>query len=480
MEKIIGRSSEIIQLTEALASKEAELIAIYGRRRIGKTFLVRNVYKNEMVFEMTGLQLAGTRDQLRIFSRDLGQSMGLTVPLAVPIDWIEAFELLKQYVSPLLKDRKRKKVLFFDEFPWIHTHRSGFLQAFDHFWNSWAVKQDNLIVVICGSAASWMIRNIIKNKGGLHNRITHRIALMPFTLHETEAYLESRKINLNRYHILQLYMAMGGIPHYLKAIKTGETSTQAIDRLCFKQNGLLRDEFENLYNALFDHADRHLAVIRALAGKPSGLNRGEIIKICQLSSGGTTTKLLDELAESGFISRYIPFQKKQHDTLYKLSDEYSCFYLKFIENTKAGLHDAWTKKAASPTWRSWSGMAFENVCLKHTHQIKHALGISGVYTEESPWRYVPGKGEQGVQIDLLIDRQDFCINICEMKFSMDIFTIDKRYASDLQYKLSTFTEVTKTRKNIFLTLVTTFGVKNNEHKLNLVQQDVTMDALFSS
>ncbi|TCS90215.1 hypothetical protein EDD80_101414 [Anseongella ginsenosidimutans] len=404
--------------------------------------------------------------------------MGSAVPLSVPSDWIEGFDLLKHYVGLQLKDRKKKKVLFFDEFPWIHTHRSGFLQAFDHFWNSWATKQDNLIIVICGSAASWMIRNIIKNKGGLHNRITHRIALMPFTLHETEAYLKSRKITLNRYHILQLYMALGGVPHYLKAVKTGETSTQVIDRLCFKQNGLLRDEFENLYSALFDQADKHLAVVRALASKPSGLTRGEIIEICQLSSGGTTTKLLDELAESGFIRSYIPFQKKQRDALYKLSDEYSCFYLKFIENSKAGFHDAWTKQTASPTWRSWSGLAFENVCLKHTHEIKRALGISGVHTEESSWRYVPGKGEQGAQIDLLIDRQDFCISICEIKFSTDVFTIDKRYAKELQYKLSTFRQAAKTRKNLFLTLITTFGVKNNEHKLNLVQQEVTMDALF--
>lgn len=478
-EKLVGRTDEIRLLNDLLITKEAELVAVYGRRRVGKTFLIRRVYGKHIIFEMSGLQHATTAEQIKIFTNELRESMGLTMSLAVPEDWIEAFELLKQYLRPLLKDRKQKKVIFFDEFPWIHSPRSGFLQAFDHFWNSWCTKQDNLVVIICGSVASWMIRHIINNKGGLHNRVTQRIALAPFTLQESETYLKSRRVNLNRYHILQLYMALGGIPHYLKAVRPGETSSQAIDRLCFQRNGLLRNEFSNLYSALFRNADKHITIVRELADRPRGMTRSELIERSGITTGGAATKLLEELTESGFISSFKPFQRKDRDTIYRLTDEYSRFYFKFIANDLSGHQDIWNKQAASPAWRSWSGTAFEEICLKHTYQIKQALGISGLQTTESSWRHASKNGDQGAQIDLLIDRQDFSITICEIKFSTDKFTIDKRYASELQHKLSVFRETTKTRKNLFLIFITTFGLTDNANRLNFVQQEITMDALFS-
>jgi hypothetical protein len=476
MDNIVGRVEEIKLLSKILTSEQAELLAVYGRRRVGKTFLIRNAYRKQMAFEFSGIHDATLNQQMENFCEALTRASG-SLPLAKPATWIQAFGLLTSYLTPLLK--KQKKVVFFDEFPWINTPRSGFLPAFENFWNSWASLQTNLVVVICGSAASWMIQKVINNRGGLHNRVTRKIRLLPFTVGEAELFLKYRKIKLDRYQILQIYMAMGGIPHYLKEIEKGESATQAIDRICFTKDGLLNNEFNNLYNSLFDKAQSHKDVIRALSRKIGGLTRGEIIESCKLTSGGGITQLLEELTESGFVTPYIPFDKTVKERIYKLTDEYSHFYLKFIENSRSTGTGAWITFAAGASWRSWSGYAFESICIKHTPLIKRALGIENVYSETSVWRSQPKPGEQGVQIDLLIDRQDRCINVCEIKYAANDFELTKSYAHELERKLSLFRERTKTRKTLLLTMVTTHGVKNTEGFTGLVQNEVTVDALFS-
>lgn len=478
MSTIIGRKAEAAELNRAISSKEAELVAVYGRRRVGKTYLIRQTFSNRIVFEFTGAHQVSLQEQLSRFAKALTRASGAELPIALPKSWGDAFELLRDYLEPRLKGGG-KKIVFLDEFPWLSTPRSKFLQAFDYFWNSWATAQPGLVVVICGSAASWMINHVVKNKGGLHNRITKRIRLLPFTLRETKSFLRSMQVQLEHYQILQLYMALGGIPHYLKEVQPGESAIQAVDRLCFDEHGILRDEFKNLYPALFDNAERHIAVVRALAGRNAGLQRGELIAQLGLSSGGTLTKVLEELAESGFISSYLPFNRQAKDTIYRLTDEYSRFYLKFIDNRRTVKAGTWAQLALSPSWMSWSGVAFEGLCLKHVADIKAALGIPAVYTEESPWRFLPAdRGQAGVQIDLLIDRNDQCINVCEMKFSTGQFSIDKKYAEALRQKVSLFRQYSGTRKSVFLTAITTFGVADNIHKTGLIQNEVTMDAFF--
>lgn len=475
MEKIIGRDSEKALLSKILQSKDAELLAIYGRRRVGKTFLIRNAYEKQIVFEFSGIHNAALALQLENF-RDTLSKMSGRMSMSKPASWMQAFNVLIDYLTPII--RNQKKVLFFDELPWINTPRSGFLPAFENFWNSWASKQKNLVVVICGSSASWMIQKILKNRGGLHNRVTRKIRLLPFTVGQTEAFLKSRKVILNKYQVLQLYMVMGGIPQYLKEIEKGESAVQAIDRICFTKDGLLFEEFKNLYTSLFELAHNHMKVIRVLAKNKSGLTRGEIIEACNLTSGGGASQLLDELTESGFITPYIPFNRTVKDNIYKLTDEYSLFYLKFIENSKSHGPGTWTKFSTGSSWKVWSGFAFESICMKHSVQIKKALGIENVYSEISVWHYKTQKEEQGAQIDLLIDRQDQCINICEMKFSVNSFDITKGYAKELENKLEIFRKQSKTKKTLFLTMVTTYGVKIGNTNTGLIQNEVTMDALF--
>jgi AAA+ ATPase superfamily predicted ATPase len=325
MDKIIGRKEEIQLLEESLKAKGSGLVAIYGRRRVGKTFLIHTHFQDRLAFELTGMYGASLKEQLQQFSKAMQRATGSALSLKSPENWVEAFYALEQYLEE--KNKAKKWVVFLDEFPWLDGRKSGFLSAFEHFWNTWASRQSNLLVVICGSAASWMIRNIVNNKGGLHNRITQKIRLLPFTLAETEAYLKSLGSKLDRYQVLQIYMAFGGIPQYLTSVGKGNSAAQVIQKNCFTKDGLLTGEFNNLYGSLFDIADNHIKAIRAIATTPKGMTRQEIIDACRLSSGGRTSLMLEELEESGFIKSVLPYDKASRDSIYRLIDEFSIFYL---------------------------------------------------------------------------------------------------------------------------------------------------------
>jgi AAA+ ATPase superfamily predicted ATPase len=474
MERIIGRIPELKQLQQLLESPDAELLAIYGRRRVGKTFLIRNAYEKQLAFEFSGAHNASLRTQLAVFGQAMSKATGF--PIAEPKNWMQAFDQLRIFLEPKLK--KQKKVVFIDEFPWLHTPKSGFREAFEYFWNQWASQQRNLVVVICGSAAAWMMTHIINNRGGLHNRVTRKIRMLPFTLGEAEDFLRSRNVVLDRYQIIQLYMAMGGVPQYLKMIDQGESATAAIERICFTKDGFLHDEFNNLFHSLFHNASKHLTVIKTLAQKAGGLTRNEIIDACKLQTGGGTTQTLDELRESGFIEAYIPFGKTSKEAVFKLIDEFSLFHSKFMADGKLHGRGSWTTYSSGQRWVIWCGIAFEHLCLKHSDQIKNALGIKGIHSEHFVWRHMPKEGERGAQIDLLIDRNDQCINICELKFSTTPFELTKKYTLELQNKLDVFQLQTKTRKALFLTMVTTYGLHNRKSYPGLIQSEVTMDELF--
>ncbi len=327
-------------------------------------------------------------------------------------------------------------VIFIDELPWFDTRNSNFIQGLEHFWNSWASARNNILLIVCGSATSWMTSKLINNKGGLHNRITKKIRLEPFTLNECEQFLQAKNIALDRYQIVQLYMSLGGIPYYLDAVGTGLSAMQNIEKICFTENGLLNSEFVNLYRSLFTNHHRHLSLVNVLAKKSMGLTRDELIKLTGLANAGSTTRILEELEENGFIRKYIPFGRKSRNSLYQLTDFFTHFHLKFIAQNRASNQNNWLNLIDTPQYRAWSGYAFEQVCLSHLPQIKKSLGISGVHTTVSSWRsQSPGAG---AQIDLVIDRRDQVINLCEMKFSINSFSISKQYATELRNKVGRF------------------------------------------
>ncbi|MFM9947641.1 MAG: AAA family ATPase [Saprospiraceae bacterium] len=472
---LISRQKEKEILLRALQSGQSELIAVIGRRRVGKTHLVSTVFAEKIRFETSGVQNASLREQLLNFQFQLKKTFGTLAPEQPLKSWQEAFFSLINCCEQ--NPSTYQNVLFFDELPWLASRRSGFLNALSFFWNTWAVKK-KMIVVICGSAASWMIEKVVNDKGGLHNRITKRIDLQPFNLGETEMFLKERGVGLNRYQILQVYMAMGGIPHYLNEVVNGKSAMQNIEEICFANSGLLRREFGRLYPALFENAEHHIAIIRALAEKWSGMSRMDILKMTGLPDGGGTSTYLEELEASGFIASFPSLEKKKKEIIYRLTDEYSLFYLKFIDSMPTQGDDVWKHLSQTQTFKSWCGYAFESICLKHIPQIKKALGISGIYTEASSFYQKGRDGAEGVQVDLLLNRNDNSINLFEIKFHEGPYVFTRAKAEALRKKRALFQHYSQTRKHIFISFLSVHGILENEHSQGLVDNNILLSALF--
>jgi uncharacterized protein len=472
---LIGRIEEQEILKKTLSTNKSELIAVFGRRRVGKTFLVKQTFKENICFELTGLQNSTLQGQLQNFVVQLERFSDGNEINAKPQNWLDAFYQLSKFLEKKIDDQKQ--VVFFDEVPWLAGPKSNFLMGFSWFWNSWAENQ-NINVVICGSAASWMIQKIVNDRGGLHNRITKRIFLEPFTLKETEAFLEAQNAYFNRYQIAQIYMATGGIPHYLKEIESGKSAIQNINKLCFSKNGLLNDEFTRLYQALFANADNHLSIVRTLAQSHQGLTRSEILKNSKLPEGGNTSRALEELEQSGFIKSYFAFGKQKKEVLYRLTDEYSLFYLRFIEKNKNESDDTWNQISQTQNYKTWSGYAFENICIKHLKQIKMSLGISGIYSQSSTFFQKGNDYETGTQIDLVLDRNDNVVSIFEIKFYNSEWTLTEDDAKSIRNKLRIFKEKTKTKKQLMAIGISPFGIILNKHSIGLIEQNLSIDSLF--
>ena len=473
-DRIIARSEEIKRLNRCLNETDAQLVILYGRRRIGKTFLINEFFDGRFDFKITGAWQETGDVQLRNFAEEL--SAHLRHPIDTPADWISAFRMLREYLSGLPSDEKH--VVFFDELPWLDTPHSGFLPAFEHFWNDYGCSVHNLIFIVCGSATSWMIENIAENKGGLFNRQTCSIFLRPFTLHETEVYLTSRGIRWSRYDIAECYMILGGIPLYLSLL-TGEKSlNENIDNLFFRTRAELWNEFNHLYRTLFSNSERYIRIVEALTSKRMGLTRSEIAEKTGIAENGNLSKMLSNLVHCDFVRVYSFFGKKKSQALYQLCDYYTWFYFKFLRDDPGRDEHFWSHTYGSPAKYAWAGLTFEQVCKDHIPQIKQKLGILGVLAEESSWFVRESEEHSGAQIDLLIDRSDHVINLCEIKFSTQEYAIDKDYDRNLRNKIHAFLSTTKTKKTIQTTMITTYGVKRNQYS-NLINSQVTLDDLFA-
>jgi AAA+ ATPase superfamily predicted ATPase len=471
---LVGRLEEKKVLEEALSSDKGEMVAVIGRRRVGKTFLVNEVLGDYIVFQQTGIRHASAERQVRTFSNKLSLIAGEALPEIK--DWLDAFFQLRLVLESKLKEGK-KLVLFFDELSWLAAPDSDFLDYLAHFWNDWAARQ-NIVVVLCGSVSSWIINKVINDKGGLHNRVTRYLHLKPFTLLETEAFLVSRHINFTRYQIFQLYMAFGGIPLYLEDVEPGRSVAEAIDKLCFSDTGLLREEFSRLYPALFDDARYHIEVVRTLAEHPRGLSRGGIIDNSNTPNSGVATRVLEELEQSDFIRSFVPFGKKKKGKIYRLIDEYSLFYLRFIENNQLSGGGTWMKMSQLPTYKVWGGYAFESVCMKHIPSIKKALDISGVYTTTYSYAHRGTEDSPGVQVDMLLERADGVINLFEIKFHKNELALTEASAEQLRRRVQLFEQYSKTKDQVILTLIVSGGFKVNKHSLGLVGRVLEEGDLF--
>lgn len=467
---LVGREAEIEKLRECVESDSPEFVAVYGRRRIGKTYLIKQYFKEKFDFYMTGSFNSTISEQLDDFQTQLEKYSRKEWPK--PTSWRKAFRMLETYLSSL---KKRKIIVFIDELPWLDTPRSRFISALELFWNSWGDSRNNLKFIVCGSATTWMTGKLLGDKGGLHNRVTRRIYLAPFNLYETEKMLRSKGVMWNRHQIVECYMTMGGTPYYLSKIDKKLSVSQNIDRLFFHHEGELRAEYETLFRSLFKEATIYSRIVELLAAKASGFSREEIISALNISDGGKLTEVVRNLITCDFIREYNAFGKKERNKLYQLVDLFTLFYLKQVKSNLQN-EDFWSTRIDSPSHRAWAGYAFEQVCLHHIPQIKMALGISGVATNISSWRGIED-GKITGQIDLIIDRRDETINLCEMKYSLKEYDITPSYLKKVIDRMEDFRESTKTRKALHLTFVTISGVKHNA-QWGMIQNEVTADQLF--
>jgi len=478
VQNIIGRIKEIKELKDLYDSGRPEFVIVQGRRRIGKTFLVRELFEGQFTFYHTGLSPAEQKiKEKTLLQQQLENFYSSLVRHGyegtMPKSWLQSFDVLINLLEK--KGLDNRQVVFIDEMPWMDTPRSGFIPAFEHFWNGWGSGRNNLMLIVCGSATSWIGDKILNNKGGLYNRTTFEINLRPFTLKECEEFYKQRQIEMDRYDQLQAYMIMGGIPYYMSLFKKDRSLAQNIDELCFAKNAKLKLEFDRLFNSLFTNPEDNKKVIRVLGKKRDGMTRNEISEKTGMLSGGGLTNLLKALKASDFITTYTSYKGSKHDTCYKLIDSYCLFYLYFMENGKTTNEHFWQDNLPSASLNAWRGYTFENTCFSHIEQIKDALGIRGVQTEMAPWR--SKEKYDGAQIDMVIDRADRVINICEMKFCGDDFSITKKYGKELRRKLELFSSETKNRKSLHLTIVTTYGLRRNEYS-GKVQNVIPMDDLF--
>ncbi|MGM9703524.1 MAG: ATP-binding protein [Prevotella sp.] len=464
---LIGRKNEQKTLLSLLTSDESQFCVVYGRRRVGKTYLVRETFNYHFTFQHTGVARGKLREQLRAFRDSLSEA-GLKC--AIPKTWFEAFDLLKQLID---NAPTGKKTIFIDELPWMDTPKSNMVSALEHFWNGWATSRaaKDIVLIVCGSATSWITRKMLKDKGGLRGRITEKIKVNPFSLIECEEYVRAAGLPMVRKDILEMYMILGGIPYYWSFVRRGLSVSQNIDQLFFAEDAKLKDEFQALYHILFARPDSYIDVIKTLTHRKAGLTREEILRHTKLTDGGSFSQVLDELEECGFIRRYIAFGKESQGTLFQLIDNYTLFYYHCIQKNAFSDEAYWSHTWLSGEHNVWKGLAFERVCLQHIPQVKLALGISGIVSNVCSWR------NANAQIDLLISRGDNVINICEMKYANAPLTIDKAYAQNLQNKIETFRNAVFPRQTLHLTLLTTYGVAQNEY-WNMVQNEVTMDDLF--
>ena len=470
---LIGRNKEQEQLLSLLKSNQSEFVALYGRRRVGKTYLVRQTFKDKFAFQHSGLAKGSMKEQLEEFRLSL-LNAGMTRAPKLK-SWSLAFFHLGQYLATLPRG---KKVIFIDELPWMDTPKSKLVSALEHFWNSWASAREDIILVVCGSATSWIINKIIRDYGGLHDRLTRQIYLAPFTLKECEQYAKKRALGMTRKNVLETFMVLGGIPYYWSLLQPKLSWAQNIDELFFNKKGALRNEFNALYASLFRSPHVYVDIVTTLATKKIGMTYTELLDAVDTHIGGKFSEKLEELEQCDFIRSYTSIGKAKKDTLYQLIDNFTLFYFQFIANNPSNNPQFWTNVLGKPKFNTWSGLAYERVCMQHEQQIKESLGIAGVETNVYSWTYrAKDNKDTGAQIDLLIDRGDDIINICEMKFSKGKYALDSDDMDDIETKVRIFEAKSRTNKSVRVVMITSYGLVNNQYSNEILHQ-LTMEDLF--
>lgn len=467
---MIGRDAEVKSLRKAYEATESQFVAVYGRRRIGKTYLINEVFHGRYSFHAVGIERAGKRDQLTAFRLELRNQGCNDCPRLT--SWLEAFAELGKFLEGLPSS---KKVIFLDELPWFDSPCSGFLPAFEHFWNGWASLRKDVLLIVCGSATTWIVDKVLRSRGGLHNRVTCQIPLKPFTLRECEEYAAYKRLGYTRGDIVETYMALGGVAYYWSLLQEGLSVAQNFDLLFFGEQAEMRLEFDYVFNSLFKMPTQHVAIVRLLGRQKTGMTRDAIVRKLGTVSGGALSACLNELVQCGFLRCYNSIDKAKSGGVYQLIDPYCLFYFEFIESWTGSDPNHWSKNLVSPRTNGWRGRAFERVCFWHVPQIKQRLGISGIEANVYSWR---GKADDSAaQIDMLIDRADGLVDICEIKYSAEPYEMTKEENEKILHRCLVFQKNGHARRAIRTILIASAGLKPGKYSGNITSV-VSGDDLF--
>lgn len=472
---IIARKEELSILKEAYECDSSQFIAIYGRRRIGKTYLAREAFNYNFFFSHSGIANGSKKEEINAFLQSLKEQGGEYDMQAS--DWLGAFSYLKRKIE---SSDLKKKVIFLDELSWIAGKRGDeFLKALEFFWNSWASNRKDVLLLVSSSATSWLLNHIIHSKGGFYHRLNHTIKLSPFSLKECKEYVLNSDYGMTDGQILECYMVFGGIPYYWSLLKKGYGVSQNIDRLFFSETGELREEFTYLYSSMFNRPEEYIRIITAIAKKRKGLTRNELIEDAKIKDSGNLSKKIEELIACGFLKEYVPFGKKKVNIVYQLIDNFTIFYFHFMKPMPTDTN-FYLNNSQSGKLNAWRGLSFELVCLQHIDQIKKALGIYGVTTQECSWTCKPNEAEGivGHQIDFLISRKDSVINLCEMKYSQVPYAVTQKEEEDFRRRTSDFLRVTKTKSSVFTTLISPYGIQTNRYS-NAISNVIDLSDLMN-
>lgn len=480
---IIGREEELATISRLYTSERSEFLALYGRRRVGKSFLIEEAMENKFTFMTVGLFIKVDKDdaekvesyrqqQLRHFYSSLLEYGLPEEGNPAPTNWLDAMNLLKKL---LLSKRSRRKVVFIDELPWLAGPQSSELVSeLGFFWNQWARKRKDILLIVCGSATSWMIDNVIREYEGLYGRVTETIALKPFTLAECERYWEKRGFHLSRYEVALTYMVIGGVPYYMDSFRPDRTMADNINTIYFNKDKA-RQEFKDVYAGLYSSSEVYINVIRQLGKRFYGMSRTELLEALDKKGGGNFSDVLENLIDSGIIRSYTLYGSPRKQTVYQLMDFFTLFYLRFCENTD---FTSWRSVQRSKPFYSWAGNSFELLVVEHIQQLADALRIKEYATPFS-WSGDTPDGDEA-QIDLVIpataERADY---ICEMKFSEGKYILKEEDADDITRHIEALknSSIHKLSHSIYVVLVTSFGVTESKHRSHL-NDIVTLDSLF--
>lgn len=481
--ELIGREKEVQELERLYRTDKSEFVAVYGRRRVGKTYLINQVFSDRIVFRHTGItpvdinsriEKSPMKVQLKAFFRSLNEQGGDF--RKIPHDWYEAFLMLKELLEK--KKNGKKRVVFLDELSFMDTRKSEFIPALSDFYNNYVSRQSDILLIVCGSATSYILNNLVNNHAGLYDRLTYQMKISPFKLKDTELLLLHNGWKLPRLEITKAYMIFGGIPFYLDYLNPDYSLARNIDNLIFRKEGSLRNEFSRLFSSTFTNAELTEKIVRSLFKKRIGLTKDELLKSLGKSDSPAFRNAVLALEESDFVLKYIPFGGKKKDERIKLIDPFCLFYLRFVDRNSAFNESFYSDNQFSQPVLSAQGYGFEDVCFNHIPEIKKALGISGVQCEVGPYFQKDTDNNKAYQIDMVIVRKDNVVDLCEAKFSLSEFELNLKGNQRLAEKISHLNELLPKRYIVQAVLLTTFGLKNSQYS-STFQSVITLDDLFN-